>query len=130
MGSLSSSLPVIGTDVLRPRTGSVVAVILLLIAAPRLVPAQYQVNPMASNSVNRAVYGGGGPSGCINFAGTPGGIQAKSSQAMLSENKYAAWSSGASRSDVKMGYNALGPRAAGGPQAYINYTPSYLAKSK
>ncbi len=108
-----------------PRRSLVAVFLALAVAAPRLVTAQFQVNPMVNNSVNRQIYGGG-PTGCINFAGTPGGTQAKSSQMMGSEFKYAAWSSGASRSDVRMGYAALGPRAEGGPSSYINYKPSYM----
>ena len=110
---------------LRPCGALIVVVLLLAVAAP-LVTAQYQVNTRVNNTVNRQVYSGSGPTGCINFAGTSGGIQAKSSQMMGSEFKYAAWTSGASRSDLRAGYAALGPHAAGGREAYINYKPAYL----
>jgi hypothetical protein len=110
----------------RRRRALVALFLALAVAAPGLVTAQFQVNPMVNNSVNRQIYGGG-PTGCINFAGTPGGIRAGSSQMMGSEFKYAAWSSGASRSDIRMSYAALGPRAQGGPSAYINYKPSYMS---
>jgi hypothetical protein len=122
LGSFDSGRP------RRPRRAVAALFLILAVAAPRLVTAQFQVNPMVNTGVNRQIYGAGGPTGCINFAGTPGGIQAKSSQMMGSEFKYAAWSSGASRSDIRMNYAALGPRAQGGASSYINYTPSYMNK--
>ena len=91
--------------------------------------AQYQVNPMVNNSVNTRLYGGG-TSGSVRYAGVNPEIRSRTSVAMQSELRHAYWKSGATPSDVRMGYAALGPMTEGGPISYINYKPSYLSNSK
>jgi len=101
-------------------------IILIYIAACALVlPAQQRVNPMVNNTANRAVVGGV-QSGSVKYAGVNPSVAARTSTMMRSEWRHAYWQSGATPSSVRMGYNALGPKAEGGPGAYINYTPDYL----
>ena len=76
-----------------------------------------QVNPQ----VNTALYGGGVPAS-VRYASV-----GSTSVAMRSEVRYAAWSSGALPSDIRMGYASLGPLNPAGPLAYIPPAkPSYL----
>jgi hypothetical protein len=78
-----------------------------------------QVNPQ----VNTALYGGGVPAS-VRYSGV-----GSTSVPMGSEVRYAAWSSGALPSDVRMGYANLGPMHPAGPLAYIPPpAPSYLPK--
>ena len=84
---------------------------------PGGAPPVGQVNPQ----VNTALYGGGVPAS-VRYAGAQ-----NSSNPLPSEWKYAAWKSGALPSDIRMGYNAIGPMAQGGPMAYIpSATPNYF----
>jgi hypothetical protein len=50
--------------------------------------------------------------------------------AMPSETRHAYWKSGDLPSQVKSGYNAIGPIPGSGAMPYINYTPSYLPDKK
>ena len=84
-------------------------------------PAQSggQVNPQ----VNTALYGGGVPAS-VRYSSV-----GSTSVAMRSEVRYAAWSSGALPSDIRMGHASLGPLHPAGPMAYIPPPgPSYLPK--
>src|SRR5436190_20783690 len=89
--------------------------------------AQFQVNNQTRGRVNNVLYTSG-KSGCINFAGTPGGIHAKSSMAMNSELRHAYAKSGAMPSDIRHGYAKLGPMDPRGGLSYIDYKPDYLNK--
>ena len=105
-------------------------IILLSMAAATLVlRAQHQVNPMVNNTANRAVYGGV-QSGSVKYAGVNPSVAARTSQVTQSEWRHAYWQSGATPSSVRMGYNALGPRAEGGAMAYIHHSPDYLKPKK
>ena len=78
-----------------------------------------QVNPQ----VNTALYGGGVPAS-VRYSGV-----GSTSVPMASEVRYAAWSSGALPSDIRMGHASLGPMHPAGPLAYIPPPgPSYLPK--
>jgi hypothetical protein len=88
-------------------------------AKPVQSSAVGQVNPQ----VNTALYGGGVPAS-VRYSGV-----GSTSVAMGSEVRYAAWSSGALPSDVRMGYANLGPMHPAGPLAYIPPpAPSYTPK--
>ena len=101
-------------------------IMLLFIAGlSLLLLAQYQVNPMVNNTPNRAVYGGV-QSGSVKYAGVNPSVAARTSQPMHSEFRHAYYKSGATPSSLRMGYNAMGPMAEGGPTAYLNYKPDYL----
>jgi len=80
--------------------------------------AQYQVN--------RQIYGSSGPAnGSVRYAPQYLGYAANvpsSSVGLPSEARNAFVRSGALPSDVRTGYNAIGPMAAGGVMAYIPKT--------
>lgn len=78
-----------------------------------------QVNPQ----VNTALYGGGVPAS-VRYSSV-----GSTSVPMASEVRYAAWSSGALPSDIRMGRASLGPMHPAGPLAYVPPPgPSYLPK--
>jgi len=78
-----------------------------------------QVNPQ----VNTALYGGGVPAS-VRYSSV-----GSTSVPMSSEVRYAAWSSGALPSDIRMGYASLGPMHPAGPLSYIPPpAPSYQPK--
>lgn len=86
------------------------------VALPALLVAQWQVNTQ--------VYRGGAPStGSLRYGNT---IQTQS-VALPSQVRYAAWSSGATPSSMKMEYNRVGPLAPSGAIAYVPPAPNYHA---
>jgi hypothetical protein len=104
----------------------------LALFLPLITLGQWQVNRQVGG-------GGGGPSqGSVRYS-TPYSQSAytssnytqrvdQSAGAMLpSQARYAAWSSGATPSELKMNYNRVGPMAPSGAMAYIppsqNYRP-------
>lgn len=76
--------------------------------APKAQPGG-QVNPQ----VNTALYGGG-VSASVRYADI-----GSTSIPMDSELRYASWTSGALPSEIRMGYQSLGPLHPAGPMAYI-----------
>jgi hypothetical protein len=102
------------------------ACVFVLAALP--VVAQQQVNTMARTSVNNAVYAGTSSSGSVRYAGVNPSVHKQTSVPMRSEFRYAYYKSGATPSDVRTGYAALGPMIESGPLSYIDYKPSYQSK--
>jgi hypothetical protein len=93
----------------------------LLVAAlilPALLVAQYQVN--------RQVYRGGAQSyspGAVKYSTSL--MANNAAVALPSQVRYAAFTSGALPSELKMNYNAIGPLAPSGAMAYIPPAPNY-----
>jgi hypothetical protein len=102
--------------------------ILMAVVSLRLL-GQQQVNPMVNNRVNGELYGGG-TSGSVRYAGVNPEIRARTSMPTQSEFRYAYYATGATPSSVRMGYNAMGPMAEGGPISYLSYKPDYLGQNK
>jgi hypothetical protein len=93
----------------------------LPVTAVMLVPALL----LAQWQVNRQVYRGGVQStspGAVRYSTS---LLANSSQALPSQVRYSAFTSGALPSELKMNYNAIGPLAPSGAMAYIPPAPNY-----
>ena len=94
-----------------------IVVAIAAVVLPVALLAQYQVNPQ--------VYRGGAPSSSPGAVRYSTSLLANSSQALPSQVRYAAFTSGALPSTIKMNYNAMGPLAPGGALAYIPPAPNY-----
>ena len=82
------------------------------------------VNQQVNTRANTQLYGSSGVGGSVRYAGRQG-----TSEPMNSEWRHAYWKSGATPSDIRMGYAALGPLDPRGPMAYIPQKPAYTQRS-
>ena len=79
-----------------------------------------RVNPQAPMQVNRGL-AGTPMTGSVHYAST--------SMPMQSEIRYAQWASGATPSEIRAGYNRVGPLSPGGALDYIPPRPDLTAKA-
>jgi hypothetical protein len=111
-----------------PRRASAAAKLLTIACATAWVWGQTRVDNrvgvQVNTRVNNQLYGDGGRTGAsIRYAQAT-----QSSVPMRSEVRHAYWQSGATPSDLRMGYAALGPMAPGGVMSYIPAKPDYTQR--